>query len=168
MFILLQIVTLTLITVALSLSLAHALELPGKMRLDRKTYYAVQGIYYPGFTVGGGVGEGGSTIAILLLLFLTPGGNEFWLTFIALLGLIAMQAVYWLITHPVNRFWVEGMQLNSFSVGFSRLGANTPQNKARAPDWTALRDRWEYSHVARAGCALISFVALAVAISPMA
>ena len=167
MFILLQIVTLTLITVALSLSLAHALELPGKMRLDRKTY-VVQGIYYPGFTVGGGAGESGSTIAILLLLFLTPGGNEFWLTFIALLGLIAMQAVYWLITHPVNRFWVEGVQLNSFCVGFFRLGANTPQNKAVAPDSTALRDRWEYSHVARAGCALISFVALAVAIPPMA
>ena len=93
MFILLQIVPLTLITLALSLSLAHALELPGKMRLDRKTYYAMQGIYYPGFTVGGGVGEGGGTIAILLLPFLTPCGTEFWLTFIALLGLIAMQAV---------------------------------------------------------------------------
>jgi hypothetical protein len=48
------------------------------------------------------------------------------------------------------------------------LATNRPQDKAVAPDWTALRNRWEYSHVARAGCALMSFVALAVAISPMA
>lgn len=34
-----------------------------------------------------------------------------------------------------------------------------------AVPWTALRDRWEYSHVARAGLAFASFVALVVAIS---
>jgi hypothetical protein len=33
--------------------LAHALELPGELRLDEQTYLAVQTTYYPGFTIGG-------------------------------------------------------------------------------------------------------------------
>ena len=163
-----QIVTVLLVALAMALALAHALELPGKMRLDRKTYYAAQPIYYPGFTIGGGIGEAGGTVAIIILLFLTPPASaDFWLTLAALLGLIAMQAVYWLVTHPVNRFWVADANLNRFSSGFFSFGANRSraQNKARPADWTELRDRWEYSHVARAGCALASFIALVIAIS---
>jgi hypothetical protein len=53
MFRVLQVLTVILVAVAFALSLAHALELPGKMRLDKETYYAVQPIYYPGFTIGG-------------------------------------------------------------------------------------------------------------------
>jgi hypothetical protein len=32
-------------------------------------------------------------------------------------------------------------------------------------DWTALRDRWEYAQVARAGLAALSFLALVIAIA---
>jgi hypothetical protein len=32
-------------------------------------------------------------------------------------------------------------------------------------EWTARRDQWEYSHVARAGLAAMSFVALTIAVS---
>jgi hypothetical protein len=39
--------------VAMALTLAHALELPGKMRLTKEIYFAMQPIYYPGFTIGG-------------------------------------------------------------------------------------------------------------------
>jgi hypothetical protein len=167
MFMLLQMITLLLVTIALALSLAHALELPGKMRLDRQTYYAVQSIYYPGFTIGGGIGEAGSTLAAIILLFLTPRASaDFWWTVVALLGLIALQVVYWLVTHPVNLFWVEGVKLNRVSSGFFSVGANRSRlENETAPDWTELRDRWEYSHVARAGCALVSFIALVIAIS---
>src|SRR5919198_92484 len=106
MLTLLQIVTVILVAVAMALALAHALELPGKMRLDQKTYYAVQPIYYPGFTIGGGIGEAGGAIATIVLLFLMPlGSADFWWTLVGLLGLIGMQTVYWLVTHPVNRFW---------------------------------------------------------------
>jgi hypothetical protein len=48
-----QVLTLAVIVVALSASLAHALELPGKMRLAKDEYFAVQSIYYPGFTIAG-------------------------------------------------------------------------------------------------------------------
>jgi hypothetical protein len=83
-------------------ALAHALELPGKMRLPRQEYFAVQHIYYPGFTIGGGIGEVGGFVATALLVFLTPRGSiVFYLSLGALGGLIAMQAVYWVLVHPV-------------------------------------------------------------------
>jgi hypothetical protein len=53
----LQVLTVILVAVAMALSLAHALELPGKMRLTKEVYYAMQPVYYPGFTIGGGIGE---------------------------------------------------------------------------------------------------------------
>ena len=157
-----------LVAAAMALALAHALELPGKIRLDKEAYDAVQPIYYPGFTVGGGIGEAGGTISTIILLVLTPlGSADFWLTLMALLGLIGMQAVYWLLTHPVNKLWREGQNLDRFSSGFFSFGASRSrlENETRPPDWTELRDRWEYSHVARAGLALVSLIALAIAIS---
>lgn len=48
----LHILALLLVSVAMALSLAHALELPGKKRLDKDTYIACQEIYYPGFAAG--------------------------------------------------------------------------------------------------------------------
>lgn len=36
--------TLILVAIAMALSLAHALELPGKMRLSKENYLAVQQI----------------------------------------------------------------------------------------------------------------------------
>lgn len=164
----LQILTVVLVAVAMALALAHALELPGKMRLDRETYNAVQPIYYPGFTVGGGIGEAGGAMSTIVLLLLEPPGSAgFWLTLVALLGLIGMQAVYWLFTHPVNKFWVEGEDLGRFGSGFFSFGANRSPlgNEPRPPDWTRLRDRWEYSHVARAALALVSLISLVVAVS---
>jgi hypothetical protein len=53
----LQVVSVTLVAVALAFSLAHAAEFPGKLRLSQKAYLAVQPIYYSGFTIGGGIGE---------------------------------------------------------------------------------------------------------------
>ena len=59
MFVTLEVLAVSLVSIAMALALAHALEFPVKMRLDKQTYLAVQPIYYPGFTIGGGVGEGG-------------------------------------------------------------------------------------------------------------
>jgi hypothetical protein len=38
----LQVLTVLLVVVTMALSLAHALELPGKMRLTREIYFAMQ------------------------------------------------------------------------------------------------------------------------------
>lgn len=160
---LLRVLTVLLAAVAMALALAHALELPGKMRLSREEYLVVQPIYYPGFTFGG-FAEPLGLLATALLLILTPfASREFWLALIALLGLIGMQAVYWLVTHPVNRVWLRDQSLGAAGAEFFALD---PACRAgpTADDWTALRDRWEHSHVARTALGLASLLALVVAL----
>jgi hypothetical protein len=162
-----QVVALILVGVALVPALAHALELPGKKRLTQDAYLAVQTIYYPGFTIAG-VAEPLGVISTIILLCLTPpGGVEFWLTLVALLGLLEMQLVYWLITHPVNRYWLQGQNLSSLGSGFfSVASAKRPggQVETHSVNWTVLRDRWEYSHLVRAILVLVSLVALVLAL----
>jgi hypothetical protein len=176
-----QILTVLLVAVALASTLAHVMELPGKFRLSKESYLTVQSIYYPGFTIAGGIGEFGGIVATFVLAMLTPAGTaQFWLTLGALLALLAMHAVYWALTHPVNNFWLKDVELQGFSAGFFSLGLpkhgslglpkhgslGLPKHgsDAQALDWTALRDRWEYSHVLRAGLALLGFILLVTAI----
>jgi xanthosine utilization system XapX-like protein len=163
----LQVVTVISVSVAMALALAHALELPGKLRLTKEAYYAMQSIYYPGFTIGG-IGEAGGLLLSIILLLLTPMGSaDFSLTLVGLLGLIGMQAVYWIFTHPVNRFWLRGEKLGSFGSGFFSIGAkrSSSQNETRQADWMELRNRWEYSHVARAVLAMLSLICLVITLS---
>lgn len=155
----LQVLCLVLAAIGFALTLAHALELPGKRRLDRATYTAVQGIYYPGFTIGGLFGEAGAILATAALAVATPRGSPaFWPTLVALSGLVTMHGLYWVLTHPVNRFWLQGQEIGRAGGTFFAAGGATASG-----DWTELRDRWELSHVARALCAGLSFVALAIA-----
>jgi hypothetical protein len=165
MSVILQVITVFLVAVAMSLSLAHALELPGKMRLDKDTYLAVQGIYYPGFTYGG-LGEGLGMFATLVLLLLTPAHSPaFWWILTALIALVAMHAVYWVVTHPVNKYWLKDTSLQGLGGEFFALD---PMKKGAAAEagsegWKKLRDKWEYSHVLRAVLAAVALVALIVA-----
>jgi hypothetical protein len=168
MFLILQVISVCLVAVAMSLALAHALELPGKMRLDRETYIAMQPIYYPGFTVGGGVSEAGGMAATLVLLLLTPRSSEAFLwTSVALASLVAMHLAYWIFTHPVNKFWLKATPLKGFGGGFFRfdpLSRSAPA-AAREEDWKRFRDRWEYSHVIRAALAGFGLVCLVIAVA---
>jgi hypothetical protein len=168
MFLTLQVPSVCLVAVAMSLALAHALELPGKMRLDKEVYLATQPIYYPGFTIGGGIGEGGGMVATLILLLLTPRpSQEFQWTLLALLGLVATHLAYWVFTHPVNKFWLREHQLKGFSggfLGFDPAGRSAPAATGE-DDWKRLRRRWEYSHVVRAVLAATSLVFLVIAVA---
>jgi hypothetical protein len=137
-----QVVAVILVSIAMGPALAHALELPGKIRLTREAYLAVQTIYYPGFTIAG-IAEPLSLIAAIFLLFLTPPRSaDFWLTLLALVGLLG-----------------AGF--------FSFASADRPSrhSETRPPGWTELRDRWEYSHLVRAVLALLSLVALVIAMA---
>lgn len=160
MFQLLQIVAVALVSVAMALSLAHALELPGKLRLSKQAYVAMQPIYYPGFTIGGAVGELGGILAVLALLIFTHARAPFWLTLGALVLLILMHAAYWVLTHPVNKFWLEGERLSAASSKFFGSAKGAP-----IPDWESLRDRWEYSHVVRACLSGAAYILLLIAIT---
>jgi hypothetical protein len=170
MFDVLQILTLILVVLAMIPALAHALELPGKLRLAKDQYFVVQPIYYPGFTIAG-ISEPIAIIsAVVLLILTTLGSVDFWLTLVALVGLISMHAVYWLFIHPVNNFWLQGEKLSGLGSGFFSVGSASRrgrQSECRQVDWADLRDRWEYSHVARVGLAALSFIALVIVISPV-
>ena len=157
----LQLATLLMAVVAMVPALAHALELPGKLRLAREAYFTVQPIYYPGFTFAG-FAEPLALLCTGALLFLTPRGSaDFWLAATAFGGLAAMHAVYWVVTHPVNKYWLRGEKLGAAGTGFFSLGS-----KPETSDWRAMRDRWEYSHVVRAALAFLSMLALALALAP--
>jgi Anthrone oxygenase len=164
----LQILSLSLVVLVMVPVLAHSLELPGKLRLTKDAYFAVQPIYYPGFTIAGAC-EPLAIVSTIVLLVLTPrGSSDFWLTLVALLGLIGVHAVYWLFTHPVNNFWLQGEKLSSLGSLFFSSGSSSRRvrpGETGPVDWTNLRDRWEYSHVVRAGLAVLSFIPLVIAIS---
>jgi hypothetical protein len=154
----LQVLSAMTAAFAMAHMLAHTLEFPGKRRLDRDTYLKVQAIYYPGFTIGGAF-EPPSIIAAVALLLFTPFGTiSFWLIAAGFAGLVAAHAVYWAVTHPVNKVWAKDMQLGKSGGTFFAAGSTTA-----AGDWTELRDRWEWSHAARAALAVASLVALVVA-----
>ena len=151
-----QIVTLMLVALAMATAVAHALELPGKMRLPRDTYLAVQSIYYPGFVIGGGVGEFVGMLGTAALLFLTPiGSTAFWLTLAASASMLLMHLIFWIFTQPVNRFWLRNQQMATAGAAFFEVRAS---KESDTREWTALRDQWEYSHLTRA---ILSFIALA-------
>jgi hypothetical protein len=159
-----QMFSILLVALALAPALAHALEFPGKNRLTREAYLAVQPIYYPGFTIAGGFGEVGGLLAVIVLLILTPRGTAaFWWTLAAAAGLIAMEAVFWLVTQPVNNFWLRDTRLGNFGTAFFSTGSGAPGGAGGDSErWRKMRDQWEYSHLFRAGLATLSFFSLVV------
>ncbi|WP_373414533.1 anthrone oxygenase family protein [Ensifer aridi] len=165
MLVTVEVLTIVLIATATALALAHALEWPGKLRLQKDQYLAVQAIYYPGFTIGGAA-EPAALLLTAILLLLTPAGTPgSWLIAAALVGMLAMHATYWILTHPVNNFWLKDTRLEGVGARFFAVGASRGSDEKRGEDWTALRDRWEWSHVVRAALGLISLILIATAIA---
>ncbi len=165
-----QILAIILVALAMAPALAHAFEFPGKKRLSREAYLAVQAIYYPGFTLLG-VGEPAGLIAVIILLVLTPSDSgAFRLTLIALFGLLGMQAVYWALIHPINKYWLQQGNVTPGKLGgvfFSQIPQAEPAAEPQRGEdnWRTLRNRWEYAHIARAVLASLSFVAIVLAAS---
>jgi hypothetical protein len=149
-------VTVLIVVMASIPAVAHALELPGKMRLSKDEYAMMQRVYYPGFTFAG-LAEPAGIVMTLILLIRAPE-NHMVCLILAFAGLVGMQVIYWLVTHPVNKVWIEGQRLGGVSARFFAAGSDRTESR----DWVALRNRWEYSHVARAGCSIVSLVALLV------
>jgi hypothetical protein len=63
----------------------------------------------------------------------------------------------------VNKVWLRDQNLSGAAPSFFRTRAL--QGESRNFDWRVLRDRWEYSHVARAVIALAAFILLASALA---
>ena len=132
------------------------------MRLSREIYLAVQRIYYPGFTVAG-FAEVFSMIAALALVIITPRESAaFGLSLGALVLLLAMHAIYWGITAPVNKMWLKGERLSKTGKTFFQVN---DADELPSAEWTSLRNRWEYSHVVRAVLVTIALALLASAVA---
>ena len=164
MLLALEVVTIFLAAVAMSLALAHALEYPGKMRLDPETYMAVQTIYYPGFTLGGAGEPLAALAALLLLIVMRDQGAAFWWVLGAFVALLAMHAVFWFVTQPTNRFWLRNQQLGKAGSKFFGVDPAGRMEPSQI-EWKRLRDRWEHSHIARAVLSMIALIALVVAVA---
>jgi hypothetical protein len=148
-----EILAAALVGLTAAMGLAHMLELPGKLRLTEEQYRSVQEIYYPGFTIGGFVGEFGGILVTAALLAIIPFRSPgFWLTVGALMALLAMHRLYWLMTHPVNKFWLADQPIRGAGRAFFGIGPG-PRPTG---DWRNLRDQWEMSHVIRAVLALLA------------
>lgn len=149
----LEIATILVVALTGVTSIAHALEFPGKMRLSREDYLAVQPIYYPGFTYAGAA-EPLAIILVAVLLVLGPTGTiAFWLNAGALAAVTATHIIYWILTAPLNKFWLKDEDLSDRARSFFG-SAGTSQNG----EWTQLRDRWERSHLYRAVAASIGLI----------
>lgn len=108
-------------------------------------------------------------IAVLGLLLMTPAGSAaFPWTLDGLLGLVATHATYWILTHPVNNFWLKDQELKGFGGGFFQfdpLKRRGQEEAAGERTWKRFRSRWEYSHVLRAIFSAIGLIALIVAVA---
>ncbi len=153
MYAALQAICAILTGVAMSLSLAHALELPGKLRLSREEYLIVQPIYYPGFTYAG-VAEPLAILFLATLLALTPVATPgFWIIGGALVAATLTHVAYWTLTAPPNRYWLRTTKLSAAAKRFFDAGTAVDHS-----DWKSMRDRWERSHILRAATATAAFV----------
>ncbi len=132
-------VALLATALALGAALAHALELPNKIGLDKEAYFSVQQIY-----------RGWSWLALLLLVELVSILAVVILEWrmrpvrfsalISLLCLLGAQALFWIFTFPAN--------------------AATSNWTVQPHDWQTLRLQWEYSHAAGAALQIAAMASL--------
>lgn len=128
---------------ALGAALAHALELPNKINLPKDEYFVVQKAYR-------GWSQLSYLLVIELIAMLTVAAlsrhepQELWPTIIAIVCLIAAQAVFWTFTYPAN--------------------VVTDNWTAVPAQWEDVRARWEYSHLVGAAFQLMAMSALIVAV----
>jgi hypothetical protein len=171
MFVLLQILSVLFVSVALTTSLAHVYELPWMLRLDNPHYIAAQSIHHRAFAVGGILSEWGALATTLLLLLATPmAAVAFGWALCALAALASMHAAYWLITNPLDRFWLR--EASSLAL-LARVPAPAsgffathplygPMSSIADQSWKRLRARWEYANLGRALLAVFGLLALVI------
>ena len=89
------------------------------------------------------------------------------LRLIGFLALLTTHAIYWILTHPVNNFWLRTQNLGGLGDRFFNINRLREGESDQAGEgaWLRLRDRWEYSHVLRAIFSAVGLLALLVSVS---
>lgn len=123
--------TIMLTAFSLSLSMAHLLEFPQRMKFDQQLWVRVtvfEGIYKY-FGIVGAVFEIGAILTAIVLIFLVRGRSPaFYWTLGGTLLLVAA-FVSWILF------------VDSANAELARWLTNPVP-----PDWTSTRDQWEYAH----------------------
>lgn len=82
----------------------------------------------------------------------------------AFIAMLAMHLIYWLLTHPVNGFWLKDFQMRGAGAAFFKADPLRRGGPAEQ-DWTVLRDRWDWSHVIRAAPSVTGLALLVTAVA---
>jgi hypothetical protein len=82
----------------------------------------------------------------------------------AALSVAAMHASYWLLTHPVNSFWLKSVEMKRAGTSFFAAGPLQRTDRDQI-DWRVMRDRWELSHLVRAVFGGLGLVLLVTAVA---
>jgi hypothetical protein len=142
----LRFVSLLCAALALGLTLAHDLEIPGKQMLSGADWLVVQQTFYGGFAIVGGIAEVLGIISTgVLLVLLRERRTTFILTGVAALSFVVMLALFAFGNNPLNQ------QIASWTP--DTLPAN----------WNDVRDAWDRFHAASSAFAALALTALLVA-----
>lgn len=140
-----RLISLLLTALAAGVAFCHALELPNKMAMPASTWLNVQKVLYNGFGRILGPVEYGALVATLVVLFLVRKRRTvFVLTLLASLLLVAGLVVWTSFVGPAN------------------LRVDTATSVP--PDWTQVRNQWEYGHATRAALFVFGLVALILSV----
>jgi hypothetical protein len=127
--------TIMLTAFSLSLSMAHLLEFPQRMKFDQQLWVRVTVFQevYKYFGDVGSIFEVGAILTAIVLIFLVRGrGSVFYWTLGGALLLVAAFAS-----------WI--LFVNSANAELARWLTNPVP-----PDWTSTRNQWEYAHAINA------------------
>jgi hypothetical protein len=121
-------------SLSMGTTLAHLLEMPAKLHYGGALWLTLlQTLYPPAFgTIGAFFEAAAIGMAGALAISVRRRTRAFVWTVAGASCLLAAHAAFWIWVAPVNR----------------ALLPLTPETLP--PDWTELRDQWEYAHAARA------------------
>lgn len=143
----LRFVSLVCAALAMGVTVAHDLEIPGKDLLSGAVWLTVQNTFYGGFALVGGVAEVFGLLSTgLLAWFLHHQRTAFLLTLVAALCFAGMLAVFAFGNQPGN------LQVASWT------------SQTLPAHWRALRDVWDGFHATSSALALLAFILLLLAV----
>ena len=139
-----HVATVLLVALVMGTTLAHALEMPAKMRVSGSFWVECQHLYRFFRYIGGPI-EVAAVLISAALAYFTFGRATFGASLIASILLIIAFVVWAVVTERVNR------QVAKWTA------ADIPR------DWERWRTRWEYSHLVRFLLHFVAFVSSVVA-----
>lgn len=139
-------VTIVLAMLALTMTSAHVLELPQKMRYDAQLYSAVNTTLYRHFATIGAVYTVGSILAAAVLVLLVRGRHPAFGWTLTGAACLLLAFVSWLaLVAPVNREVADAIR-------------SVPDTVPAL--WMRYRARWEYGHATGFALQLVGVAAL--------